>query len=157
MKLNRFKKFETFWFWKYETSLISEKNIETIYLKLLISIAEKIAMLIIETITDTEAITDANSIFDEIKTLFSDEKNAVDEFADVTWKRKFNEKNSIFMMSWFSIDADCQKFENKIMMKIRMLFEKLLIYVSFLLFFFWSAKVLFIFLSHCFFILFFFA
>ena len=83
MKSNRFKKFETFWFWKYEISLIFEKNIKTIYLKLLISIAKKIAMLIIETIIDIETIINANSIIDEIKTLFSDEKNAVDEFADV--------------------------------------------------------------------------
>ena len=63
--------------------MISERDIETIYLKLLISIAEKIAMSIIETITDIEAITDADSIIDEIKTLLSDERNAVDEFADV--------------------------------------------------------------------------
>ena len=83
MKSNRFKKFETFWFWKYEISLISERNIETIYLKFLISVAEKIAMSVIETIIDTEAITDANSIIDEIETLLSDKKNVVDEFADV--------------------------------------------------------------------------
>ena len=41
-------------------------------------------MSIIETIIDIEAITDADSIIDEIKTLFSDKKNVVDEFADVT-------------------------------------------------------------------------
>ena len=72
-----------------------------IYLKLLlISIAEKIAMSIIETIIDIEAITDADSIIDKIKTLLSDERNAVDEFADVISKRKLKKKNSIaFMMS----------------------------------------------------------
>ena len=41
-------------------------------------------MSIIEAIIDTEAITDADSIIDEIETLFSSEKNVVDEFADVT-------------------------------------------------------------------------
>ena len=64
--------------------MISERNIETIYLKLLlISVAKKIAMSIIETITDNEAITDADSIIDEIETLLSNKRNAVDEFADV--------------------------------------------------------------------------
>ena len=64
--------------------MIFEKDIETIYLKLLlISVAEKIAMSVIEAITDNEAITDADSIIDEIETLLSNEKNAVDEFADV--------------------------------------------------------------------------
>ena len=156
MKLNRFKKFETFWFWKYETSLISEKNIETIYLKLLISIAEKIAMSVIETITDNEAITDADSIIDEIETLLSNEKNAVDEFADVIWERKFNEKNSIFMMNWFNIDADCQKFENRAMMKIRVMFERLLICVFFFSFFFNQRKLFLYFFRIVFFIFFFF-
>ena len=64
--------------------MISERDIETIYLKLLISVAEKIAMSVIEAIIDIETITDADSIIDEIKTLFSDERNAVDEFANVT-------------------------------------------------------------------------
>ena len=65
--------------------MIFERNIETIYLRfLLISIAEKIAMLIIETIIDNEAIIDADSIIDEIETLLSNEKNAVDEFVNVT-------------------------------------------------------------------------
>ena len=50
---------------------------------LLISVAEKIVMSVIETIIDNEAIIDANSIIDEIETLLSNEKNAVDEFADV--------------------------------------------------------------------------
>ena len=64
--------------------MIFEKNIETIYLKfILISIAEKIAISIIKTITNIEAITDEDSIIDEIKTLLSDERNADDEFADV--------------------------------------------------------------------------
>ena len=111
--------------------MISERDIETIYLKFLISIAEEIAMSIIEAITDIEAIIDANSIIDEIETLLSNERNVVDEFANVIWERKFNEKNSIFMMNWFNIDADCQKFENRAMMKIRMMFEKLLICVFF--------------------------
>ena len=84
-----------------------------------------------------EAIFDVDSTIDEIKTLLSDEKNAVDEFAEITTWRKFNEKSSIFfMMNWFSINADCQKFENRAMMKIRVMFEKLLICVfSFLSFF----------------------
>ena len=71
--------------------MIFEKDIETIYLKLLlISIAEKIAMSIIEaifdieTIFDIEAIFDADSIINEIKTLLFDEKNVVNEFAKVT-------------------------------------------------------------------------
>ena len=64
--------------------MIPERDIETIYLKFLVSVAEKIAMSVIEAITDTEAITEADSIIDEIETLLSDEKNAVDEFADVT-------------------------------------------------------------------------
>ena len=65
--------------------MIFEKNIETIYLKLfLISIAEKIAMSIIEAIFDIEAISDTDSIIDEIKTLLFDEKNVVDEFAEIT-------------------------------------------------------------------------
>ena len=41
-------------------------------------------MLIIEAIIDIKVITDADSIIDEIETLLSNEKNAVDEFADVT-------------------------------------------------------------------------
>ena len=58
--------------------MILERDIETIYLKLLlISVAEKIAMSVIE------AIIDANSIIDEIETLLSNERNAVDEFANV--------------------------------------------------------------------------
>ena len=101
MKSNRFKKFEKFWFWKYETSLIFERDIETIYLKSLLIIAEKIAMLIIE------AISDADSIIDEIKTLVFDKRDVVNEFAEIITWRKFNEKSSIFMMSWFSIDVDC--------------------------------------------------
>ena len=116
--------------------MIFERDIETLYLKLLlILIAEKIAMSVIETIFDIEAISDANSIINEIKMLLSDERNAVDEFAEVTTWRKFKEKNSItFMMSWFSIDANCQKFENRAIIKIRAMFERLLIFVFFSLF-----------------------
>ena len=40
-------------------------------------------MSVIEAITDNETITDADSIIDEIKTLLSNERDAVDEFADV--------------------------------------------------------------------------
>ena len=115
MKSNRSKKFQTIWFWKYETSLISKRDIETIYLKSLLIIAEEIAMSIIE------AIFDADSIIDEIETLVSDVRDVVDKFAKVITWRKFNERNSIFMMSWFSIDADRQKFENRAMMKIRVM------------------------------------
>ena len=149
MKSNRFKKFETFWFWKYEISLISEKDIETIYLKLLlISVAEKIAMSIIETIIDNKTIIDANSIIDKIKTLLFDERNVVDEFVKVITWRKFNEKNSIiFMMNWFNIDVDCQKFENRAMIKIRMMFERLLICVFFFLFFLISESSLYTFFA----------
>ena len=48
------------------------------YLKsLLIFIAKKIAILIIE------AIFDADSIIDEIETLIFDKRNPVDEFAEI--------------------------------------------------------------------------
>ena len=40
-------------------------------------------MSVIEAIIDNEAITDADSIIDEIETLLSNERNAVDEFANV--------------------------------------------------------------------------
>ena len=129
--------------------MIFAKDIETIYLKSFLIIAEKIAMSIIE------AISDANSIIDEIKTLVFDEKNVVDEFAEIITKRKFNEKNSIFMINWFNIDVDCQKFENRAMMKIRVMFEKLLICVFSFLSFFWLTKARFILFLHCFFFHFF--
>ena len=138
MKLNRFRKFETFWSWKYETSLILERDIETMYSKsLLISIVEKIAMSIIE------AISDADLIIDEMKTLVFGERNVVDKFAKIITWRKLNEKNSkVFMMNWFSIDVDCQKLKNRIMIKIRVMFERLLICVSFFFFLFFNQQKL---------------
>ena len=79
--------------------MIFEKDIETIYLKLLlISVAEKIAMSVIEAISDIEAIFDVDSIIDEIETLLFDKRNAVDEFAKVITSRKLKKKNSIVFM-----------------------------------------------------------
>lgn len=61
-----------------------------------------------------EAISVAASIIEELETLVSEEKDAVEESAEVITWREFSEKSPVvFMISWLSIEADCQKFENK--------------------------------------------
>ena len=75
------------------------------------------------------------SIIEKLKTSVSKNKNVVEVFAEVITLRKLSEKNSIFfIVNWLRIEVDCQKFENKILIKRKMMFERLLIVIFFVFF-----------------------
>ena len=93
----------------------------------------------LEKITTSILEEDFTSIVERLKTSISKEKDVVEIFAEIITLQKLSQKNLIFfIVNWLKIEVNCHKFENKIMIKKRVMFEKLLL--VFFLFFLFSDQ-----------------